>query len=851
MAASELTWKATVDPAVAQAALRSVRTEIEQTTKASQTANQSELSMRQQLAAVASLQRQRSAALIADWKQQEREAANLAKGIKPLSENFQELFKIISSNAVLAETPIAGLTAEIGELAAQGGEALGVLGPVGLAIGAIAVASVGAGLALAELDKKAFEAAETFASYGQEIYKAQVTTGLAAEDLSLLRVVAEKTQTPFETLIHAASRLQVSISKGIAEPSSEAGRALKFLKLDSEEFNRSTPLEQLRQTAEAINRVQNQADKNHASQALLNRSYAESALALQTLATQYEETRDQAEKFGLLLSEEDVQAAHEFHETIERLTIGFEGLGVQIGQKTAPAIEAALQDIAKELGLNENSWRQWGDLIGDILAATVTATVRMAHDVETAIKNIPFLFAGPIGVAEYIRRLIAGDSEEAAKQMSTLLQGGASSGGDLGTDLFGRTGSRFPTKEPRASRGEKISAGQRLLNQLEDEYNRLLAKTNDLNKVDIVTMELLKHEYDDITPALRLRIEAEADMIKDLEEGEKVKKADAEQSKQDVQLAKQLIEVLQKRADARQKLEDQTSEAVERERAALQELQFGERTHLELVERYINKASEQAEAVGGVTDKMREYFALLIQVASKQDQIEAHNKLFEGVTAGAGGARRDRSSIDQLFQAVNENLTGAKQTAALAGLAALTDGFSQLGQAVGQTVEAWVLYGKAGESVRQVTAQILASVAQQAAVKAVFELAEGFAALALAYFGIPNAGPSASAHFIAAATYASIGAIAAVAGRGVAGAAFANATGAGTSARGTTGGTSGGTQGPTSITLESQRQPVMHIVVEHKGSPAFESKVVDAFVKNANGGGAARQLLVKEINRQQ
>jgi hypothetical protein len=77
-----------------------------------------------------------------------------------------------------------------------------------------------------------------------------------------------------------------------------------------------------------------------------------------------------------------------------------------------------------------------------------------------------------------------------------------------------------------------------------------------------------------------------------------------------------------------------------------------------------------------------------------------------------------------------------------------------LGDAVGSAVEAFVLYGSAGASVRQVTAQILASIAQQAAVQAIYELAQGLAVLALAFFGVPNAGPSATAyHFAAAATY--------------------------------------------------------------------------------------------------
>jgi hypothetical protein len=131
-------------------------------------------------------------------------------------------------------------------------------------------------------------------------------------------------------------------------------------------------------------------------------------------------------------------------------------------------------------------------------------------------------------------------------------------------------------------------------------------------------------------------------------------------------------------------------------------------------------------------------------------------------TVGSGG---EISAIGQL----QDYFVGEGNTAAIAGVDALSGAFSQLGQAIGETVNAWVLYGSAGQSVRQVTAQILAGIAQQATVKAIFELAEGFAALAMAFFGVPNAGPSATAHFTAAAIYGGIAGIAAVAGRAVAG----------------------------------------------------------------------------------
>jgi hypothetical protein len=62
----------------------------------------------------------------------------------------------------------------------------------------------------------------------------------------------------------------------------------------------------------------------------------------------------------------------------------------------------------------------------------------------------------------------------------------------------------------------------------------------------------------------------------------------------------------------------------------------------------------------------------------------------------------------------------------------ITGAFEQFTQGVGSAVEAWVLYGEAGpNAMRKMTAQVLASLAAQAAAKALFYTAEGIVALFL------------------------------------------------------------------------------------------------------------------------
>jgi hypothetical protein len=96
----------------------------------------------------------------------------------------------------------------------------------------------------------------------------------------------------------------------------------------------------------------------------------------------------------------------------------------------------------------------------------------------------------------------------------------------------------------------------------------------------------------------------------------------------------------------------------------------------------------------------------------------------------------------------------------------ISSSIEQWTQGIGSLVEAWVLYGTAGpDAMRKMTAQVLASLAAQAAAKALFYTAEGIVAL----FLDP---PLAGAFFSAAAIMGSIAIGAAVAGRAVAGDSF-------------------------------------------------------------------------------
>lgn len=143
-------------------------------------------------------------------------------------------------------------------------------------------------------------------------------------------------------------------------------------------------------------------------------------------------------------------------------------------------------------------------------------------------------------------------------------------------------------------------------------------------------------------------------------------------------------------------------------------------------------------------------------------------------TDSAGGGIFDRwtESWNNFFTTVSETApTLGSILGDVAGI--MQNAFASIAQGIGSVVENWVLMGETGPAVmRKLLASALASLAAEAATRAIFELAMGFATL---FF---NPAESA-AHFTAAAIFGTIAVGAALAGRAVAGDAFKRESSAG------------------------------------------------------------------------
>jgi hypothetical protein len=166
----------------------------------------------------------------------------------------------------------------------------------------------------------------------------------------------------------------------------------------------------------------------------------------------------------------------------------------------------------------------------------------------------------------------------------------------------------------------------------------------------------------------------------------------------------------------------------------------------------------------------------------------------------------------------------------------LTRTFHQVADAIGQTVQNWVLLGETGPAVmRKILAQALASIAAEAAVNAIKELALGFATL---FF---NPAESA-AHFTAAGLWGAIAGGSALAGRTVAGDLFKQKSAAGGAGSG--GGSGSGSRNERDpIDLTRQQVQVLEIRFHGEPGPGFRNAILSTVVDDVRSNGPMRTTI--------
>lgn len=628
------------------------------------------------------------------------------------------------------------------------------MGPVGAAIGVVTTLVTGQIAAFQKLFSLSNEAAE----YGSKIYDAQQKTGLTADTLQALEHAADQSGSSFENITGSVSKFNVLL--GEANDGNEKARAtLEKYGITATDTNGA--LEQAVKTIAEMTTVDQQAA---AAKALFKDRTGEILPVIKSFRGDLPGLINELREMGLLIGDENTAAADKFGDQMDTLKAQLAAIGRTIGFQVMPVFLKMAQDISGWLAQNQATIRTWAGTIRAVLDGLIIQWRLYARVVEIGLLAAQgkFVEAGlkaaePLSLSTSApERNFASGSGAAAPR----------SPGNIDDDKPSRAGrkSNADDEAAKAKREQERLFNERL--QAIQESNRReiaeMAAKNDvllatyknyLREQGLADEQALEYQQNLTNTFLnfkRAKLQEELDFVKG-------------NAKEEARVQSEIVVSNAEIEEEIQKQKAETADAIEKQLQRQNDLWLAQKEHIEEAARGAAKLTDEIRKAAEELDKMQE--------AGDPGSLGGTGKegaktpgIFAGWTA----------SWKEFAKTIGEEAGGIGDV--LTSLAGMVEGaFVNVAQALGQVIQQWVLYGETGPSVmRKILASALATIAAEAAVRAIYAAAYGFLMLAVGDFY------SATQAFIAAGVFAAIAGTAAIAGRAVAGDAFKKQSGAAT-----------------------------------------------------------------------
>lgn len=890
----ELIFKITADNANLKATMAQVRSELGKTEQVQKTTHQGELSMQKQLAAAASLQRQRSAALIADWKRTESAAARLASGVQPVGTNLQritDIMQTLGGTSATLQGPLGGVAGRLRSIGALATEAGGGLGIAGVATGALVVAAGALAIGLYKLTVAAAE-------FQGKMFDLSQQTGVGVETLSTLDVIAQQTGGNIDAIAQSLGVFQSHLEAAL-DPTSKEAALLQRLGVDATDTEGA-----LRQTLTALSKMTVGFEQTTAARDLFGGRGAKAFLAiLKETGGDIDGTTERLRKMGILISTEAAQAADKFNDQLIEVGLQIRGLTAIIGNEAMPAISKAAAEVSRFLTDNRGVFVGWSSDVADAARGAVIFAQAL-YQINNAVSGLKVLppgyiemlakfsqeFSGLPGIFRELQKLGAGEGIPAISipELAVPLRASDSQGttirgkkdkGKAQRDTALQNALRdaaLTERETQQIIAANVTENKRALDEqvrdIEEFTKRAIALSlqrknaiidqanSEFLALDIALRKksITQAEFDQKWREQNLEIEAarqkHSEEVWNLEHDRDRKKSEAELAAR--QRSDQIAEEADQRTIARIKSridQELIAEAAgERQIAEVLAGGFARRKEaLEKEDAAYATSLERHQAIAddlikldGERAKSAEDAAQRIVDAINRERAAQFADQFERGHPDAGSEWADPGAIGKILEKQLGPPPEAFNGWAMLKSTAL-DAVGAMAGAVGQLTQAWVLYGNAGpNAMKKMVASVLAGVSAQAAVNAVMELAYGIAALTP--WGAAVYGP-APFHFKSAALFGSIALVSGLAGRAVAGDAFNQSTGGGGG-----GGTGGGRTTPVKppgievdrrSNLNSAPQRVEVVIKLANGAHQF---IEGSVVENWNSNGRIRATVLND-----
>jgi hypothetical protein len=228
-------------------------------------------------------------------------------------------------------------------------------------------------------------ATRSFANYGDEVGDAAARTGLTTEALSELGYAAKLSGSDLGTLEKGFRTFTKALVSG------GNVQALKQLGLDPETLKQQSPDRQLEAIFAAFQKITNPTQRAALAMQVFGKAGADMIPLLSASGEEMAAMRQEAKKFGVSLSAEQVAAAANFNDAIDKMGMALQGVANLIGGALAPIL-TYLTDAVLIAG---QAFAQW---LMDVLkfvasAQTAFATLQVAWAATTEFFGNAFSYA--------------------------------------------------------------------------------------------------------------------------------------------------------------------------------------------------------------------------------------------------------------------------------------------------------------------------------------------------------------------------------------------------------------------------------------------------------------------------
>lgn len=367
---------------------------------------------------------------------------NAENGFDDAADGAKDFSKVVDKAADTADSA-EGKFSKLGDTAKKIGA---VLGAAATAIGTAAVAA----------GKKLWDMANDVGSAGDAIDKTSQKIGISAESYQKWGYVFERCGADVNNLQTGMKKLSTVITDA-AGGSDSAAEKLSAVGLSIEDLNGKSQDEQLQLVITALQGMESGAERTAAANDLLGKSAVDMAAVLNTSVEETERLKQEAQEYGMIMSNKAVAASAAFEDSLTKLSHTAGGLKNRLVGELLPGITQITDGLTDLIAGNASAGEELKcgvtSVIGAIKSIIPQAVTLITSIAEAVLESAPeIITALANGLLSAIPQLMPSLSKIVTEIISALvglLPQIVKAGADIIVSLISGISSAIPNLIPQ------------------------------------------------------------------------------------------------------------------------------------------------------------------------------------------------------------------------------------------------------------------------------------------------------------------------------------------------------------------------------------------------------------------